>query len=49
MTWSVEAGLGLGYEQRNWRAFADVRYGFVGHNAWVGELGADAIAYPIEA
>ena len=46
--WSVEAGLGLGYEQRNWRAFADVRYGFVGHNTFVGELGADAIAYPIE-
>ena len=46
--WSVEAGLGLGYEQRNWRAFADVRYGVVGHNTWVGELGADAIAYPIE-
>lgn len=46
--WSFEAGLGVGYEQRNWRAFADVRYGFVGHNAWVGQLGADAIAYPIE-
>lgn len=46
--WSAEAGLGLGYEQRNWRAFADVRYGIIGHNAWVGELGADAIAYPIE-
>ena len=46
--WSAEAGLGVGYEQRNWRAFADVRYGFVGHNTWVGELGADAIAYPIE-
>ena len=25
--WSFEAGLGVGYEQRNWRAFADVRYG----------------------
>lgn len=46
--WSLEAGLGVGYEQRNWRAFADVRYGFVGHNSWVGELGADAISYPIE-
>ena len=48
VAWSAEAGLGVGYEQRNWRAFTDVRYGFVGHNAWVGELGADAIAYPIE-
>ena len=25
-----------------------MRYGFIGHNTWVGELGADAIAYPIE-
>jgi outer membrane scaffolding protein for murein synthesis (MipA/OmpV family) len=46
--WSFEAGLGVGYEQRNWRVFTDVRYGFVGHNAWVGEIGADGIAYPIE-
>ena len=28
--------------------FTDVRYGFVGHNAWVGEIGADGIAYPID-
>ena len=46
--WSAEVGLGVGYEQRNWRAFTDVRYGVVGHNSWVGELGADAIAYPID-
>ena len=46
--WSAEAGLGVGYEQRNWRAFTDVRYGVIGHNSWVGELGADAIAYPVE-
>ncbi len=46
--WSAEAGLGVGYEQRNWRVFTDVRYGFIGHNAWVGEVGADAIAYPID-
>lgn len=46
--WSAEVGLGLGYEQRSWRAFADVRYGVIGHNAWVGEIGADAIAYPIQ-
>lgn len=46
--WAAEAGLGVGYEQRNWRVFTDVRYGFVGHNAWVGEIGADGIAYPIE-
>jgi outer membrane scaffolding protein for murein synthesis (MipA/OmpV family) len=46
--WAAEAGLGVGYEQRNWRVFTDVRYGFVGHNAWVGEIGADGIAYPIQ-
>jgi outer membrane protein len=46
--WTAEAGLGVGYEQRSWRAFADVRYGIIGHNTWVGEIGADAIAYPIE-
>jgi outer membrane scaffolding protein for murein synthesis (MipA/OmpV family) len=46
--WSVEAGLGVGYEQRNWRVFTDVRYGFVGHNSWVGEVGGDAIAYPLD-
>ena len=46
--WSFELGLGVGYEQRNWRAFTDVRYGVIGHNAWVGEMGADGIAYPLE-
>jgi MipA family protein len=45
--WTFEAGLGLGYEQRNYRVFADVRYGLIGTNAWVGDVGADAIAYPI--
>jgi MipA family protein len=45
--WSFELGLGVGYEQRNWRAFTDVRYGVIGHNAWVGEVGADGIAYPV--
>ncbi|HRO11613.1 MipA/OmpV family protein [Amaricoccus sp.] len=46
--WSFELGLGVGYEQRNWRAFTDVRYGVIGHNAWVGEVGADSIAYPMD-
>jgi MipA family protein len=46
--WTFEAGLGLGYEQRNYRVFADVRYGLIGTNAWVGDVGADAIAYPID-
>jgi outer membrane protein len=48
LPWSAEVGLGVGYEQRNWRAFTDVRYGVVGHNAWVGEAGADLIAYPMD-
>ncbi|WP_424933555.1 MipA/OmpV family protein [Amaricoccus macauensis] len=46
--WSFEAGLGLGYEQRTYRLFANARYGFIGHNSWAGELGADGIAYPVE-
>jgi len=46
--WSFEAGLGVGYEQRNYRVFTDVRYGLVGHNAWVGQIGADGIAYPMD-
>lgn len=45
---SLEAGLGLGYEQRNYRVFANARYGFIGHHSWVGEIGADGIAYPVE-
>jgi MipA family protein len=45
---TLEAGLGVGYEQRNYRVFANARYGFVGHNGWVGELGADGISYPVE-
>lgn len=45
---SLEAGLGIGYEQRNYRLFADMRYGVIGHNAWAGEVGADGIAYPAD-
>ncbi len=43
---TLEIGLGLGYEAANWRAFGDMRYGVIGTNAWVGELGADAIMRP---
>lgn len=46
--WAFEAGLGIGYEERNYRVFGDVRYGVIGTNTWVGDLGADAIAYPID-
>ncbi|MFN3823537.1 MAG: MipA/OmpV family protein [Pseudorhodobacter sp.] len=43
---AVELGLGLGYTQRNFEAYADVRYGVVGHKAWVGELGANLVLRP---
>ncbi len=45
---TFEAGFGLGYEQRNYRVFTDVRYGVVGTNAWTGEIGADGIARPLD-
>jgi outer membrane scaffolding protein for murein synthesis (MipA/OmpV family) len=44
---TFEAGFGLGYEQRNYRVFTDVRYGIVGTNAWTGEVGVDGIARPM--
>lgn len=45
---AVELGLGLGYTQRNFEAFADARYGVVGHHSWVGEIGANAVMHPTE-
>lgn len=45
---SLELGGGVGYDAEYWRAFADVRYGVIGHHAWVGEFGADAILRPNE-
>ena len=38
---SVELGMGLGYEAPQWRAFADLRYGVIGHKSTVAEIGAD--------
>ena len=38
---SVELGLGLGYEAEAWRAFGDLRYGVIGHESAVLEVGAD--------
>ena len=38
---SVEVGLGLGYEAEAWRAFGDLRYGVIGHESTVLEMGAD--------
>lgn len=45
---SVEIGLGLGYNQRNFEAWGDIRYGVIGHHAWVGELGANLVLQPTE-
>jgi len=47
LDWSSEFGLGIGYEKQSYRLFGDVRYGVIGHNAWVGQLGADVIARPV--
>jgi outer membrane scaffolding protein for murein synthesis (MipA/OmpV family) len=43
---SVELGGGIGYTAENFQAFLDARYGVIGHESWVGELGADAIFRP---
>lgn len=45
---SVELGLGVGYSSRNFDAFADLRYGVVGHESFVGELGADVKFNPTD-
>lgn len=34
--WTIELGLGVGYEKPNYRFFADARYGFFGHEALLG-------------
>ncbi len=46
---SLELGFGLGYTADDWRAFGVMRYGVVGHNAWVGEAGADALFSPSDS
>lgn len=46
--WAFETDIGLGYEERSYRVFADVRYGVIGTHAWRGDVGADAIAYPVD-
>ena len=40
--------MGIGYEQAQYRFFADARYGFFGHEAFVGQIGADIIARPVD-
>lgn len=43
---SLELGLGLGYDAENFRVYADVRNGVIGHGAWVAEIGGDIIYRP---
>lgn len=45
--WTLELGLGVGYEQRNYRVFGDARYGFHGHKGFVGQIGADLVSRPM--
>ena len=45
---TVELGLGLKYQQPNWRAFGEVRRGFGGHEGVTGTLGADVIMRPTD-
>lgn len=43
---AVELGFGVGYQETNWMAFAEVRQGFGGHSGVTGTLGADVIMRP---
>ena len=43
---SLELGGGLRFETPDYRLFADVRYGVVGHEAFVAELGGDLYYRP---
>ncbi len=43
---SVEIGGGIGYTSQSFEAFADLRYGVIGHQAFVGELGANVVMHP---
>jgi outer membrane protein len=43
---SLELGAGLSYATRDWRVFGNLRYGVIGHESLVGELGADAFLRP---
>ncbi|MEM8824759.1 MAG: MipA/OmpV family protein [Pseudomonadota bacterium] len=45
---SVELGLGVEYVLGNFEAFGAVRYGIIGHNGFVGEIGANLIARPTD-
>lgn len=40
---ALELGLEIRQVHEFWRVFAAARYGVIGHRAWAGEVGADAI------
>ena len=43
---ALELGVGLAYRQDAYQVFGDLRYGVTGHNAFVGEVGADVFFRP---
>jgi len=43
---ALELGAGLRYATRDYQVFGNVRYGVVGHESFVGEIGADIFARP---
>lgn len=45
---ALELGPGAAYRLGAFRAWGDVRYGFTGHNGFVGNVGAQYIASPLE-
>jgi outer membrane scaffolding protein for murein synthesis (MipA/OmpV family) len=45
---SLELGVGLRYAMENLEVFGSVRYGVIGHESFVGELGADALIRPTD-
>ena len=45
---TLEVGAQLGYTWPNAEAFGRLRYGIGGSEAWVGEVGADVVARPVD-
>ena len=45
---SLEVGATVGYAWPNVEAFGQLRYGVLGHESWVGELGAYYVARPTD-
>ena len=45
---ALELGGGASFTQSNWSVFGDLRYGVIGHESTVGELGMDLIFRPLD-